>query len=42
MPTLIKGSSSAAVMQPVPASTDALVLPEGFLTGSAKSGELPG
>ncbi|KAI7840077.1 hypothetical protein COHA_006207 [Chlorella ohadii] len=41
MPTLIKGSSSAAVMQPVPASTDALVLPEGFLTGSAKSGNGP-
>lgn len=37
VPTLIKGSGSSSVMQPVPASTDALVLPEGFLT--AKSGE---
>ena len=37
VPTLIKGSGSPSVLQPVPASTDALVLPDGFLT--AKSGE---
>lgn len=39
MPTLIKGGGSSAAMQPVPASTDALVLPEGFLTSGLNSGE---
>ena len=46
VPTLIKGSGSSgspAIVQQVPATTDALVLPEGFLTaGAAKSGEARG
>jgi hypothetical protein len=40
MPTLIKGGGSPVVMQPVPATTDALVLPDGFLTAKSGSGPL--